>query len=188
MARELAQRGHQIFLVTNAAEVETEYRIYMDEDDRDWYEPRFADSGGFVKVRNTQPLTDAMMHIPLSNPFVTKLSSVATQVIRQHGCEVIFAYYLQPYGMAAYLASQWTGVPYMVKHAGSDLGRLMKQPGLTTSYREILRAADSVSTGSDFTESFLAMGEKKKISGWAGHPRFQTFFILRQHPWILMAF
>ena len=76
LARELAERGHQIFLVTNAAEVEPEYRIFLDEDDRDWYEPRFETSGGFVMVRNTQPLTDAMMHIPLSNPFVTKLSSV----------------------------------------------------------------------------------------------------------------
>ena len=188
MARELAQRGHQIFLVTNAAEVETEYRIYMDEDDRDWYEPRFADSGGFVKVRNTQPLTDAMMHIPLSNPFVTKLSSVATQVIRQHGCEVIFAYYLQPYGMAAYLASQWTGVPYMVKHAGSDLGRLMKQPGLTTSYREILRAADSVSTGSDLTESFLAMGVKEE-NIWLGRtPQVPDIFHPQATPLDLNGF
>jgi glycosyltransferase involved in cell wall biosynthesis len=167
MARELAQRGHQIFLVTNAAEVEPEYRIYLDEDDRDWYEPQFADSGGFVKVRNTEPLTDAMMHIPLSNPFVTKLSSIATQVIRRHGCEVIFGYYFQPYGMAAYLASQWTGTPYMLKHAGSDLGRLMKQRGLTTAYREILRAADSVWTGSDFRDPFLAMGVNEE-NIWLG--------------------
>ena len=79
LARELAQRGHQIFIVTNAVEVEPEYRIYMDEDDQDWYEPQFADSGGFVRVRNTQPFTDAMTHIPLSNPFVTKLSSIATR-------------------------------------------------------------------------------------------------------------
>src|SRR5262245_19120910 len=143
LARDLAERGHQIFLVTNAAEVEPEYRIVLDDEDRDWYQPRFPASGGFVKVRNTQPMTDAMTHIPLANPFVTKLSSLATEMIRQHGCEVVFAYYLQPYGIAAYLASQWTGTPYMLRHAGSDLGSLMKQPGLTTAYREIVRQADS---------------------------------------------
>jgi glycosyltransferase involved in cell wall biosynthesis len=188
MARELAQRGHQIFLVTNAAEVEPEYRIYLDEDDRDWYEPQFPNSGGFVMVRNTQPLTDAMMHIPLSNPFVTKLSSIATEVIRRHGCELIFAYYLQPYGMAAYLASQWTGAPYMLKHAGSDLGRLMKQPGLTTAYREILRAADSVWTGSDFTEPFLAMGVNEE-NIWLGRtPQVPEIFSPQAKPLDLNGF
>jgi glycosyltransferase involved in cell wall biosynthesis len=188
MARELAERGHQIFIVTNAAEVEPEYRIYMDEDDQDWYEPQFADSGGFVRVRNTQPFTDAMTHIPLSNPFVTKLSSVATEVIRRHGCEVIFAYYLQPYGMAAYLASQWTGVPYMLKHAGSDLGRLMKQRDLTTAYREILKAADSVWTGSAFTEPFLAMGVKEE-NIWPGRtPQVPDIFSPQAKPLDLNGF
>lgn len=162
MARDLAERGHQIYVVTNANEVEDEYRMYMDEDDRQWYEQHFESSGGFVKVRHTQPLSDAMMHIPLSNPFVAKLASVATQIIRRHGCEVIFAHYLQPYGLAAYLASLWTGVPFVVKHAGSDLGRLMKQRDLTTAYREVLKAADCVWGGLGEKEPFLAMGVKEE--------------------------
>jgi glycosyltransferase involved in cell wall biosynthesis len=161
-AREMAERGHHIFVITNANEVEDDYRIYMDEDDRDWYEPSFEDTGGFVKVRHTQPFSDAMMHIPEANPFVAKLASVATQVIRKHGCDVIYAHYLQPYGLAAYLASQWTGVPYIVKHAGSDLGRLMKQRDLTTAYREVLKAADCVWSGLSEKEPFLAMGVREE--------------------------
>ena len=162
MARELAERGHQIYVVTNANEVEDDYRIYLDEDDRGWYEPRFEASGGFVKVRHTQPLGRNFMHIPQSNPFVSKLASAATQVVRNHGCEVIFGYYLQPYGMAAYLTSLWTGVPFMVRHAGSDLGRLMKQRDLTTAYREVFKAADCVWSGLGTTTPFLAMGVKEE--------------------------
>ncbi len=162
LARDLAERGHQIFVVTNAAEVEDEYRIYMDEDDRDWYEPRFEDSGGFIKVRNSQPVNKNLIHIPFTNPFVTKLASIATQVIRRHNCQIIFSYYLQPYGLAAYLASQWTGVPYVVRHAGSDLGRLMRQRDLTTAYREVMKAAACVWTGLNDSNSFLAMGVREE--------------------------
>ncbi len=160
-ACDMAERGHQIFVVTNANEVEDAYRIYMDDDDQDWYEPYFEASGGFVKVRRTQPLSKAMMHIPQSNPFITKLSSVATQVIRKNGCEVIFADYLEPYGFAAYLASQWTGIPYVVKHAGSDLGRLMNHRDLVTAYREVLKAADCVWSGLG-ADPFLAIGVKEE--------------------------
>src|SRR4029079_1354079 len=105
MARGLAERGHQIFVVTNAREVENDYRMYMTEEDSEWYEPHFKDSGGFVKVLPTRSVGDAIMHIPQSNPFVSKLSSIATDTVRENNCDVIFAYYLEPYGMAAYLAS-----------------------------------------------------------------------------------
>jgi glycosyltransferase involved in cell wall biosynthesis len=169
MARGLAERGHQIYVITNANEVEDEYRMFMDKDDEDWYEPRFEDSGGFVKVRHSTPLSDAMMHIPQANPFVAKLSSIATQVVRRRGCDVIFAHYLQPYGLAAYLTSLWTGVPFMVKHAGSDLGRLMKQRDLSTAYREVLKAADCVWAGLSDKEPFLAMGVKEERI-WQNRP------------------
>ena len=158
LARQLAERGHQIDVVTNAMEVEDDYRMYLDEDDREWYEPRSTASGGFVRVHHTQPLSPSLTHIPTANPYVTKLSSLATQVVRRHDCDVVFAYYLQPYGLAAHLVSHWTGVPYMVRHAGSDLGRLMRQPGLTTAYREVVKGADAVWTSPSMTNTFLALG------------------------------
>jgi glycosyltransferase involved in cell wall biosynthesis len=176
MARELAERGHQIFVVTNASEVEDAYRIYMDEDDREWYEPRSPATGGFVRVCPTQPSSRAMSHIPQANPFVTKLSSVATQAIRRHGCDMLFAYYLQPYGLAAHLASHWTGVPYIIRHAGSDLGRLMRQPGLTTAYREVIRAADSLWTGPTMKNTFMALGVPEERIWHGPSPRLPAIF------------
>ncbi len=46
LAREMAERGNQIFVVTNANEVEDDYRIHLDDEDREWYEVAFEDSGG----------------------------------------------------------------------------------------------------------------------------------------------
>jgi glycosyltransferase involved in cell wall biosynthesis len=175
MTRALAERGHQIFVVTNANEVEDDYRIYMDEDDREWYETRSA-TGGFARVCRTQASSIALSHIPQANPFVTKLSSIATQTIRRHDCEVLFAFYLQPYGLAAHLAAHWTGVPYIIRHAGSDLGRLMRQPGLTTAYREVIKAADSVWTGPTMKNTFLALGVPEDRIWHGPGPQLPTLF------------
>ena len=171
LARGLAERGNQVHVVTNAAEVEPEYRMYMDQEDGEWYEPRFESMGGLVSVRNVEPLGRDMTHIPQSNPFVTKLASVATDVIRRHDCDVIFAYYFEPYGMAAALASQWTGKPFILRHAGSDLGRLMRQRDLNTAYREILHRASRIWTAMT-PEPFLAIGiEKERL--WS-HAAFRV--------------
>jgi glycosyltransferase involved in cell wall biosynthesis len=108
-------------------------------------------------VRNVQRLDERIMYIPQSNPFVTKLAAVATEVVRNKRCDLIFAYYMEPYGMAAHLASRWTSIPYMLKHAGSDYGRLLKQTDLRTAYQEILRGADCVWTGLG-AEPLMAIG------------------------------
>jgi len=148
LARGLAEKGHQVYVVTNADEVESAYRMWLDSDDAAWYEPRFS-NGGYVRVIKTSPPTAKMKHIPQSNPFVTKLASLATECIEEHGCEGIFSYYLEPYGVAAHLASMWTGVPYMVRHAGSDFGRLFKHRSLNRTYQEVFRGAAVVVSGLD---------------------------------------
>jgi hypothetical protein len=68
-------------------------------------------------------------YIPWANPFVTKLASIATDVIKAYGCELIYSFYLEPYAVAAHLASRWTGVPYGIRHAGSDMGPEARQAG-----------------------------------------------------------
>jgi glycosyltransferase involved in cell wall biosynthesis len=158
LARGLAGRGHQVHVVTNAEEVEDMYRMNVGADDARWLEGN-VNHGGAVHLHNPQAYTRATMkHIPKSNPFVSKLASVATDVVRQYGCEVILAYYYEPYGVAGWLASQWTGVPLLLKHAGSDLDRLMRQPDLSTVYKEILRRADAVVTRRELLSRFLGMG------------------------------
>ena len=158
LARGLAERGHEIHVVTNADEVEEMYRLTLAEGDRPFYEPRF-ENGGRVRVHNPERVSrGAMGYIPEANPFVSKLASLATDVVRRHQCEQILAYYYEPYAVAGFLASRWTGRPLLVKHAGSDLDRLFHVPDLATTYKEILRSADAVVTQPRLMRRFLGMG------------------------------
>ncbi len=159
MAYGLAERGHHVYVVTNADEVEQEYRIHLNASDDSWMEPVFETSGGFVKVIQSERFTAAKMeHIPKTNPFVTKLASQATQVVREYDCDLIYCYYYEPYGIAGYMASLWTGKPLALRHAGSDLERLMKNPTMATTYKEALKSADGVVTGRNLAPRFMGMG------------------------------
>ncbi len=156
LARGIAELGHDVAVVTNAPEVEHAYRMLLDDDDAAWLEPTF-EGGGRVRVFSPQPNSGDLHHIPHSPAYVSRLAGLATDVIRSQSSEVIFSYYLEPYGVAAHMASGWAGVPYVVRHAGSDLGRLMKDPGFRTTFREVLVRADVVQTGAE-CEPFIAMG------------------------------
>ena len=54
---------------------------------------------------------------------------------------MIFSHYLEPYGVAGHLAAQMTGVPHVVRMAGSDAGRLWHHPQLEALYDHVLRSA-----------------------------------------------
>ncbi|GAA3436259.1 glycosyltransferase [Kutzneria kofuensis] len=151
MCHALAALGHQVYVVTNADEVEPEYRIWMRPGDDARLRARF-DNGGLVHVRSTTAWNEAEhRYIPAGNPSVTKLAAMATETVREHGCDVVFAFYLEPYGVAANLVSAWTGTPFVLRHAGSDRYALMSHPDLSLAYKELLRSADAlVSSGGDF--------------------------------------
>jgi glycosyltransferase involved in cell wall biosynthesis len=156
-ARALAEAGHEVHVVTNATEVEPGFRIHLSREDADMLEPRAA-SGGFVKIIGTPPTSRRYFHVPWSNPFTSKLAGLVAQTVREHDCEVIYSYYLEPYGVAAHLAARWTDTPYIVRHAGSDYGRLMEIPELRATYREVLAAADVVVSHVDKITELTALG------------------------------
>jgi hypothetical protein len=56
------------------------------------------------------------------------------------------------------MAATWTETPLIVKHAGSDLDRLMRIPELAATYKRILRSADAVITHPRLMVRFLGMG------------------------------
>ncbi|NLG54800.1 MAG: glycosyltransferase [Rhodococcus sp.] len=154
----LAQRGHQVFVVTNAAEVEDAYRVRLDEQDGPRLATTFPETGGELHVFRPEAPGYRMEHIPWSNPHVSKLAGLATDVVRAHNCELIIGSYFEPYAVSAFLASTWTGVPFVAQHAGSDLDRLMDVPELSTTYREMLCAAKAIVTRPSVYARFEAMG------------------------------
>lgn len=163
ISRYLARQGHKVHVVTNANEVESNFRIHLDPEDQYWYQPNY--NKGWVRVWNTENLTSKYHYVPKANPFVTKLASIAMKVVESYPVDVIFSYYLEPYSVAAYLVSSWTGVPFIVKHAGSDVGRLLKISQLHETYKEILRRANLVVTSRRLVDYFLSLGvDSSKIA------------------------
>lgn len=169
-AHALAALGHQVDVVTNAGEVEADYRLWIPPEDRGLLNATY-DNGGRVTVVSTGLRPRELMHIPQSDPFVTKLSGLATEQIRREDCDMVFSYYYEPYGMSAGLASLWTGVPHVVQHAGSDRGRLMQHPELSTAYREMLRRAAVVVTPDPAFEGLGVPGERMVRAPGAFLPR-----------------
>lgn len=144
--RILAEAGHEVHVVTNAHEVEPQYRIWLRDEDQAILQPDFTASGGrCVFVHSTERFGHGL-YIPWANPYVTKLAGVALSVARQYGCDVIYAHYFEPYGVAASLISSWLSIPYRIRHAGSDIGRLALISEFGEVYRELLDRAEKVIT------------------------------------------
>lgn len=155
--RGLAERGHHVFVVTNASEVEEAFRIHLEREDDPFLAPAFP-GGGAVRVFSPEPYGPRMSHIPRSDAFVSKLAGMALRVVEGFDCEVVIGSYFEPYGLAASLAAQWSGARLLLEHAGSDLDRLMRLPDLATVYKHMLRSASGVITGSSLAARFLGMG------------------------------
>lgn len=153
MSYALAQAGFHIHIVTNAEEVEPQYRSLP------WspFPALPKNCPGSITVHTTSK-AERRHYVPYANPYVTKLAAIATEVIRTFQCDLIYSYYLEPYAIAAYLASQWTDVPYGLRHAGSDVGALFQSPELQPAYREVILAADYLVATPATYRGFLHLG------------------------------
>jgi glycosyltransferase involved in cell wall biosynthesis len=141
LAQGLTAAGHEVHVATNADEVESEYRI--------WRPPLAGSSpidasGRHPVVRNLQAPDKSLRHIPRTSASVSRLAALAAQIISAAECDVVFSNYLEPYGVAAHLASRWTGTPHVLKMAGSDRVRLLAHPDLAWTYRYVMRDAAAI--------------------------------------------
>lgn len=152
----LAKRGHAIHVVTDARGVEENFRVQMNPDD---WERCEADYGsGAVKVHWIDEFGPEQSHIPSNDPVVTKLTSVALTLTATHDFDAIVSYYLEPYGVAGHLIAAETNLPHIVKTAGSDVGRLWRQPHLKPLYDRVFAAAAAIITATSVQEELIESG------------------------------
>jgi glycosyltransferase involved in cell wall biosynthesis len=143
LAHDLASRGHEVHVVTNAKEAAPPFRIHMRR--RDWKRCEATyDAEGSVKLHWTDPLDRSQYYIPLASPFVSKLAGIALKLHAERPFDVIYSHYLEPYGIAGHLAAQMARVPHVARMAGSDAGRLWRHPQLEPLYDQVLRSARTV--------------------------------------------
>ncbi len=170
MAEDLARLGHQVWLITNADEAEPNFRMVMTTKDLKRRRQKFA-GGGSLHVVSSQPEVDSL-YVPWAKPFVSHLATEAVKIVKDKKCDLIFSYYFEPYGIVASLVSSWTKVPFVIAHAGSDLGGLFFKESLQRGYLEMLKSAKGVLTASELRPFFRELGiPKKNIYLWP--PEYQ---------------
>lgn len=153
LARALGQRGHKVHIVTNAREAEEQYREQIDDSDGQFYAPKN------VYVHSTDPSSSAdPMHIPTSKAYAEKLANLALEIIEKHSVDVIDSWYLLPYGISAFLAKLITGKPQILRHAGSDIGRLFSSASYQTLFGSIFEQVAKIVTYSDSKDFFIKLG------------------------------
>jgi glycosyltransferase involved in cell wall biosynthesis len=145
IAHDLAARGHEVHVVTNAKEAAPPFRIHMRR--QDWkrceasYPAANTSSSGSVTLHWTDPLDRSQHYIPLASPFVSKLAGTAARVHAERPFDLVYSHYLEPYGIAGHLVADIARVPHAVRMAGSDAGRLWLHPQLEALYDHVLRSA-----------------------------------------------
>jgi glycosyltransferase involved in cell wall biosynthesis len=148
IAHDLAARGHEVHVVTNAKEASPPFRIHMRR--QDWkrcvasYPAAGSASSGSVTLHWTDPVDRSQHYIPLASPFVSKLAGTAARVHAERPFDLIYSHYLEPYGIAGHLVADIAHVPHVVRMAGSDAGRLWLHPQLEALYDHVLRSAATV--------------------------------------------
>lgn len=134
LARGLAEAGVEVHVVTNSQSVEKEYLIPS------------------CDLRNNLPqgvavhqvAIDTPWHIPFSPLYEAKLLDKALEVCATHQIELLDGFYLIPYGITAFLAAKLTGLPYVIRHGGSDLAKFWRQGMLPELLRLTISQATAV--------------------------------------------
>src|SRR4051812_1886632 len=86
---ELAAKGHELHVITNANEVEDGFRVRYKRRDAQ------INVSGKVSIGETTPIGDAKF-IPQSESFEAKLFGRACKYLSSHRCDVIIGWYLFP--------------------------------------------------------------------------------------------
>lgn len=134
LARGLAEAGLEVHVVTNAHAVEEDYKISSCDINRHLTHGLF--------VHNVEPETP--WHIPYSQLYQEKLLDKVLKVCNQHKIDLIDSHYFIPYGITAFLASKILGIPYVIRHGGSDLTKFWRQGLLNNLLKSTLTNASVV--------------------------------------------
>lgn len=181
LIRGLGREGCKVFVVTNAYEVENEFRENLTGTDLKDYQPKN------VKVYNTDPFIDPYF-IPYFKPYTEKLASLAIDVIKNYDIQLIDSWYLLPYGIAGFLVKKILDKPQIIRHAGSDISRLFKSPYLSTLFLNVLKSAEKIITHFTLRKFFLKLGiSKDKLFFTEGAHVDTTVFNPRVKPFDLSS-
>ena len=136
--RQLAADGHHVDVISNASEAEPGICQLLLPQDRQIIEDEYK-----ININLTKSQEDHY-YVPYSNPFFSKLFGLGLSLTNKHRYDAIYGSYLEPYGVVAAQLATSTQLPLILRHAGSDIGRLASHPDLYPTFRWALSAARAV--------------------------------------------
>lgn len=160
LARSLGEIGVEISFVTNALAVEDEWREKIDLHNLEEIKKHQPKNVFFYSLKNKPPF-----HIPYSEAYLARLVNLGLKAIAERGANVIYAHYLEPYASAGFILKKITGLPLVIKHAGSDIYRIFKNADFRYFFAEVLSSADALI----FSESLSRFSETLRIDGKKMH-------------------
>jgi len=155
LAKALGERGHEMHVVTNAREVENEYREIIDDND-----PEFIPNN--VHFHSTNPDTNPW-HIPFSKAYTERIANLAIEIIEKYDIQIIDTYYILPYAISGFIAKNITGKPMILRHAGSDIGKLFSSTAYQTLFKSVFQRVDKIITIPQLKKMFLSLGVKESV-------------------------
>ena len=85
-------------------------------------------------------------HIPCSELYVPRLLDKSLEVTGDNQIDFIDTNYLIPYGIVGYLLSNITGIPYILRHGGSDLSKFLNKGVFEHLLRNVIQNAAAIIT------------------------------------------
>ncbi|MEK6833384.1 MAG: glycosyltransferase family 4 protein [Nanoarchaeota archaeon] len=154
LAKGLGEHGHEIIILTNAWEVESEYRSKLYGDDIDKLQPKNVSLFSTVTYENKK-----LFHIPSTDMTITKLVSRGIEAIEKKGKpDLIYSYYFEPYLTVGYILKSMFNIPLLARHAGSDIGRLALSSQVKPAFMKMLQNVDGLLTTHGHIKKFIAWG------------------------------
>ncbi len=153
LARGLAEAGNEVHVVTNACNVEEEYRIAGCE--------QHLNSLTDISIHTLKD--EIPWHIPYSKTYTIRLLNLMVEVIRKYDPHVIDAGFLMPYGIVAYLANIITGVPYIIRHGYSDLAKFFGNHEYNSLLSLVINNANLIVTDNEKAAFFRQMNPRTAI-------------------------
>ncbi|MBO6756341.1 MAG: hypothetical protein JJ902_08450 [Roseibium sp.] len=140
--RDIAAAGHSLDVLTNANAMPIGFRqMFLPRDD-----VSLVSGEESMHLQNIDEVPP-QSYIPWAPPYFSQLMSYCLESVEKNRPDVIVGWYLEPYGMVASVIGQMFGVPVVLRHAGSDIGRMRNLGGLKGFYDWALSQAAQVITG-----------------------------------------
>jgi len=140
--QDIAAAGHSVCVLSNAATMPFGFKqMFLPGDD-----VRLQTGPERMELHMLKGVP-SQSYIPWAPPYFSQFMSQCLKRIEERRPDVIVGWYLEPYGLVAAVIGQMFGIPVILRHAGSDIGRMRTLGGLTGLYDWALSGAARVISG-----------------------------------------